>query len=46
MAVYLLLEKNVGELSAAQREPARNRAGRRCDRLLRILNDLLDLPWS
>ncbi len=42
MAVYLLLEKNVGELSAAQRElleTARDDA----DRLLRILNDLLDL---
>jgi signal transduction histidine kinase len=42
MAVYLLLEKNVGELSAGQRElleTARDDA----DRLLRILNDLLDL---
>lgn len=42
MAVYLLLEQNVGELSLAQRElleTARDAA----DRLLRILNDLLDL---
>jgi signal transduction histidine kinase len=42
MAVYLLLEKNFGPLSASQRdmlETARDDA----DRLLRILNDLLDL---
>ena len=42
MAVYLLLEQNVGQLSTAQRElleTARDDA----DRLLRILNDLLDL---
>jgi signal transduction histidine kinase len=42
MAVYLLLEKNVGELTPRQRElleTARDDA----DRLLRILNDLLDL---
>jgi signal transduction histidine kinase len=42
MAVYLLLEQNVGELSAPQKElleGARDDA----DRLLRILDDLLDL---
>lgn len=42
MAVYLLLEQQVGPLSPAQRdllETARDDA----DRLLRILNDLLDL---
>jgi NtrC-family two-component system sensor histidine kinase KinB len=42
MAVYLLLEQNVGVLSPRQRdllETARDDA----DRLLRILNDLLDL---
>ena len=42
MAVYLLLEQNVGSISPAQRElleTARDDA----DRLLRILNDLLDL---
>jgi signal transduction histidine kinase len=42
MAVYLLLEQNVGQLSPRQRdllETARDDA----DRLLRILNDLLDL---
>lgn len=42
MAVYLLLEQQVGPLSASQRdllETARDDA----DRLLRILNDLLDL---
>jgi signal transduction histidine kinase len=42
MAIYLLLEQNVGQLSSAQRElleTARDAA----DRLLRILNDLLDL---
>jgi signal transduction histidine kinase len=42
MAVYLLLEQNLGQLSSAQRElleTARDDA----DRLLRILNDLLDL---
>ncbi len=42
MAVYLLLEKHVGPLNAAQAdllETARDDA----DRLLRILNDLLDL---
>ncbi len=42
MAVYLLLEQNVGPISPAQRElleTARDDA----DRLLRILNDLLDL---
>lgn len=42
MAVYLLLEQNVGRLTPAQRElleTARDDA----DRLLRILNDLLDL---
>ncbi len=42
MAVYLLLEQNVGGLTAQQRElleGARDDA----DRLLRILNDLLDL---
>ena len=42
MAVYLLLEKNLGSLAPAQRElleTARDDA----DRLLRILNDLLDL---
>ncbi|MFT3784008.1 MAG: ATP-binding protein [Nibricoccus sp.] len=42
MAVYLLLEQQVGALSAPQRdllETARDDA----DRLLRILNDLLDL---
>ena len=42
MAVYLLLEQNVGTLTASQRElleGARDDA----DRLLRILNDLLDL---
>jgi signal transduction histidine kinase/HAMP domain-containing protein len=42
MAVYLLLEQNVGRLVPAQRElleTARDDA----DRLLRILNDLLDL---
>jgi signal transduction histidine kinase len=42
MAVYLLLEQKVGELSASQKdllEGARDDA----DRLLRILDDLLDL---
>jgi len=42
MAVYLLLEPNVGQISSAQRElleTARDDA----DRLLRILDDLLDL---
>lgn len=42
MAVYLLLEQNIGELSASQKElleGARDDA----DRLLRILDDLLDL---
>ncbi|OAM88789.1 hypothetical protein AW736_17345 [Termitidicoccus mucosus] len=42
MAVYLLLEQNIGELSPRQRdllETARDDA----DRLLRILNDILDL---
>jgi len=42
MAIYLLLEQNVGRLAPAQRElleTARDDA----DRLLRILNDLLDL---
>jgi signal transduction histidine kinase len=42
MAIYLLLEQQVGPLSEAQRdlvETARDDA----DRLLRILNDLLDL---
>jgi len=42
LAVYLLLEQNVGRLAPAQRElleTARDEA----DRLLRILNDLLDL---
>lgn len=42
LSVYLLLEEKVGELSATQRElleTARDDA----DRLLRILNDLLDL---
>jgi NtrC-family two-component system sensor histidine kinase KinB len=42
MAVYLLLEQNVGPITPAQRElleTARDDA----DRLLRILNDLLDL---
>jgi NtrC-family two-component system sensor histidine kinase KinB len=42
MAIYLLLEQNVGVLAPAQRElleTARDEA----DRLLRILNDLLDL---
>jgi len=42
MAIYLLLEQQVGPLSASQRdllETARDDA----DRLLRILNDLLDL---
>ncbi|HTB79870.1 MAG TPA: ATP-binding protein [Opitutaceae bacterium] len=42
MAIYLLLEQNLGQLTAAQRElveTARDDA----DRLLRILNDLLDL---
>jgi signal transduction histidine kinase len=42
MAVYLLLEENFGKLTAAQKdllETARDDA----DRLLRILNDILDL---
>lgn len=42
MAIYLLLEQQVGKLTTAQRElleTARDDA----DRLLRILNDLLDL---
>jgi two-component system, NtrC family, sensor histidine kinase KinB len=42
MAVYLLLEQNVGQLTPKQRdllETARDDA----DRLLRILNDILDL---
>lgn len=42
MAIYLLLEQNVGALSSAQRElleTARDDA----DRLIRILNDILDL---
>ena len=42
LAVYLLLEENVGKLSQSQRElleTARDDA----DRLLRILNDILDL---
>jgi signal transduction histidine kinase len=42
MAVYLLLEQEIAELTATQRElleTARDEA----DRLLRILNDLLDL---
>ncbi len=42
MAVYLLLEQDVGQISSTQRElleTARSDA----DRLLRILNDLLDL---
>ena len=42
MAVYLLLEKNLGELTPGQRElleTARDEA----ERLLRILDDLLDL---
>lgn len=42
MAIYLLLEQNLGQLTPAQRElveTARDDA----DRLLRILNDLLDL---
>jgi signal transduction histidine kinase len=42
MAVYLLFEQNIGELSPRQRdllETARDDA----DRLLRILNDILDL---
>ncbi len=42
MAIYLLLEQNVGRLSSAQQElleTARDDA----ERLLRILNDLLDL---
>ncbi len=42
MAIYLMLEQNMGPLTAAQRdllETARDGA----DRLLRILNDLLDI---
>ncbi|HZP59865.1 MAG TPA: ATP-binding protein [Opitutaceae bacterium] len=42
MAIYLLLEQNIGQLNPGQRElieTARDDA----DRLLRILNDLLDL---
>ena len=42
MAVYLLLEQNLGQLTAAQRELLET-ARDDTDRLLRILNDLLDL---
>jgi len=42
MAVYLLLEQNLGQLSSAQRELLET-ARDDTDRLLRILNDLLDL---
>ena len=42
MAVYLLLEKSIGELAANQRELLET-ARDDSDRLLRILNDLLDL---
>jgi NtrC-family two-component system sensor histidine kinase KinB len=42
MAVYLLLEQNLGQLTSAQRELLET-ARDDTDRLLRILNDLLDL---
>jgi len=42
MAVYLLLEENFGKLTPAQKEMLETARGD-ADRLLRILNDILDL---